>query len=72
MTRLLLARHGESKFNNTHQFAGQVDVGLTENGLRQAEKLRDRLAGEKIDVVYTSTLSRARVPAEIVRLTNAA
>ncbi len=61
-----MARHGESKFNNTHQFAGQVDVGLTDNGRRQAEKLRHRLAGEKIDTVYTSTLSRARATAEIV------
>jgi broad specificity phosphatase PhoE/GNAT superfamily N-acetyltransferase len=62
----LLARHGESKFNNTHQFAGQVDVGLTDNGCRQAENLRHRLAGEQIDAVYTSTLSRARTTAEIV------
>ena len=66
MTKLLLARHGESKFNNTHQFAGQVDIGLTDNGYQQAEKLCHRLAGEKIDAVYTSTLSRARTTAEIV------
>lgn len=63
---MLLARHGESKFNNTHQFAGQVDVGLTDNGCQQAGKLHERLAGEKIDAVYTSTLSRARTTAEIV------
>jgi len=66
LTRLLLARHGESKFNNTHQFAGQVDVMLTDNGRPQSEKLCHRLAGEKIDAVYTSTLSRARITAEIV------
>lgn len=66
MTRLLLARHGESEFNNTHRFAGFVDIGLTETGRRQAERLRDRLADEKIDVVYTSNLKRARTTAEIV------
>jgi alpha-ribazole phosphatase len=66
LTKLLLTRHGESKFNNTHQFAGQVDVGLTENGYRQVAKLRERLAGEKIDAVYSSNLERARTTAEIV------
>jgi broad specificity phosphatase PhoE/GNAT superfamily N-acetyltransferase len=66
MTKLLLARHGESEFNNTHRFAGIVDIGLTDTGRRQAERLRDRLAGEKIDAVYTSNLKRARTTAEIV------
>jgi alpha-ribazole phosphatase len=66
MTRLLLTRHGESEFNNTHRFAGIVDIGLTETGKHQAERLRDRLAGEKIDAVYTSNLKRARITAEII------
>jgi alpha-ribazole phosphatase len=66
MTRLLLVRHGESEFNNTHRFAGVVDIELTDNGRFQAERLRKRLASEKIDVVYTSSLKRARTTAEIV------
>jgi alpha-ribazole phosphatase len=66
LTRILLVRHGESEFNNTHRFAGHVDIGLTETGRRQVERLHDRLAGEKIDAVYCSDLRRARITAEIV------
>ncbi len=66
MTRLLLTRHGESEYNNTRRFAGFVDIGLTDTGRYQAERLRERLTAEKIDTVYTSNLKRARMTAEII------
>ena len=66
MTRLLLVRHGETEYNNTHRFAGQVDICLNERGLRQIELLRDRLTEEKIDAVYSSDLQRARITAETI------
>ncbi len=65
MTRLLLVRHGESEFNHAGRFAGFADVDLTEVGRRQVEKLRERIAGEKIDAVYSSDLRRAVRTAEI-------
>lgn len=65
MTRLLLVRHGESEYNSAQRFAGHIDVGLTDKGHRQAERLRDRLNGEKIDAVYCSDLQRARLTAEV-------
>jgi broad specificity phosphatase PhoE len=65
MTRLLLVRHGESEFNRARRFAGFIDVDLTEFGRRQVEKLRERLAGEKIDVAYSSDLKRALKTAEL-------
>ena len=64
MTRLLLVRHGESEYNSARRFAGHVDIGLTEGGLRQVERLRERLSGEKIDAVYCSDLRRAQLTAE--------
>lgn len=66
MTKLLLVRHGESEYNSARRFAGHVDVGLTENGRRQVERLRHRLADEKIDAVYSSDLKRARLTAEML------
>jgi len=66
MTKLLLVRHGESEFNHARRFAGFVDIDLTEDGCRQVEKLRERLAGEKIDAAYSSDLRRAIRTAEIV------
>lgn len=66
MTRILLVRHGESEYNSARRFAGHVDVGLTETGLRQVERLRQRLADEKIDAVYSSDLKRAQRTAEVL------
>lgn len=66
MSRLLLVRHGNTKLNNAKRFWGQTDVELNADGIRQAEKLRDRLATEKIDAAYSSNLSRARLTAEII------
>lgn len=66
MSRLLLVRHGNTKLNNAKRFWGQTDVELSTDGIRQAEKMRDRLADDKIDIVYSSTLSRARLTAEII------
>lgn len=66
MSRLILVRHGNTKLNSAQRFWGQTDVELSEDGVRQAGRLGDRLATEKIDVVYASNLSRALVTAEII------
>ena len=66
MSRLLLVRHGISEFNSTRRFAGNIDAEMNAAGYEQVEKLRDRLAGEKIDAVYSSDLKRAVATAEIV------
>ena len=51
--RLYLIRHGRqcSQLCN-------VNVDLAEEGFRQAELLGERLAGEKIEAVYSSHLRR--------------
>ncbi|MFH1382407.1 MAG: histidine phosphatase family protein [Chloroflexota bacterium] len=66
MTRLLLVRHGTSEYNSIRRFAGHSDIDLTPLGYKQAEKLRDRLAGEKIDIIYCSDLKRAAMTASII------
>ena len=66
MTRLLLVRHGISQFNVTRQFAGSSDVELNDEGYKQVESLRDRLADDHIDAVYSSDLQRAQVTADII------
>ncbi|MFC2003249.1 histidine phosphatase family protein [Chloroflexota bacterium] len=66
MSRLLLVRHGETRLNSTERYWGHTDVKLSATGLRQAERLRDLLATEKIDAAYSSNLSRARVTAETI------
>ncbi|MBA7686937.1 Phosphoserine phosphatase 1 [subsurface metagenome] len=66
MSKLLLVRHGNTKGNSAERFWGQTDVELSDAGRKQVEQLRDRLADEKIDVIYTSRLRRASVSAEII------
>lgn len=60
MTKLIIVRHGQSMANLNGTFAGQADVPLSPLGHRQAEELKDYLICQyKIDVIYSSTLSRA-------------
>ena len=66
MSRLLLSRHGDTKLNSRKRFWGQTDVELSDDGIRQAEQLRDHLAIENIGTVYASSLSRSLVTAEII------
>ena len=66
MTKLLLVRHGDTELNSAERYWGNTDVKLSQAGFRQAERLRDRLAAERIDAIYASDLSRAAMTAEII------
>lgn len=64
--RLLLARHGETEWNAAGRYQGQADPPLNQRGRRQASCLTARVAGRKIDAVYTSDLKRAQETAAIM------
>ena len=66
MPRMLLIRHGETERKSSERYWGATDVKLSDLGLEQAARLRDRLAAEEISAVYSSDLSRARVTAETI------
>lgn len=59
---LVLVRHGQSAaFLPGRPFPlmdGHGDPPLTEEGREQAERVGERLAGEGVDAIYVSTLSR--------------
>jgi broad specificity phosphatase PhoE len=66
VTTLLLVRHGETDWNAEGRLQGHTDRPLNEHGRRQATRLAEELADERIDAVYASDLARARETAEIV------
>ena len=58
MVRLYLMRHGETVDNVNRILQGQTDGRLNDNGLRMAEEASRRMAGEAIDVFFSSDLER--------------
>jgi len=52
--------------NSAEKLWGHTDVKLDALGLKQAERLRERLAVEKIDAIYSSNLERALVTAKTI------
>lgn len=63
--RLLLARHGQSVWNEVRRFQGALDVALSERGREQARALGEALRRFGPAVAYVSPMARARETAEI-------
>ncbi len=59
MTRVYFVRHGESESNLITQFAGSLDMPLTEKGRKQAALTAEFLKNIPFSAVYSSDLSRA-------------
>jgi 2,3-bisphosphoglycerate-dependent phosphoglycerate mutase len=72
MARLILVRHGQSVWNASNRFTGWTDVGLSEQGVEEAEEAGRQLAEIRIDIVHTSDLVRAQRTAEIIMRNNEA
>ena len=66
MTKIILARHGETEWNVAEIFRGRIDVELNETGLKQAELLGEYLSQTEIEAIYASPLKRALRTAEAI------
>ena len=65
---LIFVRHGQSVWNLENKFTGWVDVGLSENGVKEASNAGDLLINEKFipDICFTSFLKRSIDTADIL------
>jgi len=61
MYKLVLIRHGQSRWNEKKLFTGWTDIDLTERGINEAKEAGKRLkeAGFDFRYAYTSLLKRA-------------
>lgn len=65
LDQLFLIRHGETEWSKSGRHTSTTDLPLTAEGERTATSLKEKLAGEKFDLVLTSPRQRARRTAEL-------
>ncbi len=64
--RIILARHGETNWNKEGRIQGLSDLELNDTGRTQAEELAKALQKEKVAIIYSSPLKRARDTAQAI------
>jgi len=57
--KLILVRHGETRWNRENRVVGSADIGLNDEGRKQVKRLALALKGERVDAIYSSPLRRA-------------
>jgi len=68
MSSLILVRHGQSVWNLQNRFTGWVDVELSKNGIKEAQKSGDliKTLNLNFDLYFTSYLKRSIKTLEII------
>jgi len=66
MLELTLVRHGETDANRKNAFLGWTDPDLNQTGIRQAYLIKNKLADQPLNAVFTSPLKRAFQTAQII------
>lgn len=64
-TTIMLIRHGETEWNILGKFQGTTDIPLSDEGIRQAFLLKERLNND-FDYIFSSPLKRAYETAKIL------
>ena len=65
LTRLVLARHGETEWSRTGRHTGRTDIPLTDLGREEARRLANVLSGRSFSRVVSSPLVRATETARL-------
>ncbi|GGM06535.1 histidine phosphatase family protein [Micromonospora yangpuensis] len=68
MGEIMLIRHGETEWSASRRHTSYTDLGLTDNGVRQARALRAALAGHRFAAVLASPRARALRTADLAGL----
>jgi alpha-ribazole phosphatase len=65
-TRIHLIRHGQVVGHDQPRYNGQTDVALTDVGMEQYLRLKERFADLRISACYTSDLTRCATGADLI------
>ncbi len=63
---LYVVRHGETDWNKIQRLQGNKDISLNKNGIEQVKNIREEIKNYKIDLIFCSTLKRAKQTADII------
>lgn len=66
MTKIYVARHGETDWNKAGKLQGSTDIPLNESGKQQAVECGRFFQERAIQAIFTSPLKRASSTAEII------
>lgn len=64
--KLILVRHGETRWNRENRVVGHTGIALDSNGRRQVELLARKLENVGVSAIYSSPLKRARQTAAAI------
>ena len=65
--KIYIARHGKTEWNQAKIFQGWKNSNLTEEGIENAKKLKEKLRDVKFDYIYSSPLDRALDTAKYIK-----
>ena len=68
--KIYVMRHGKTKMNRDGVFNGRKDEDITEEGIEQAKKAGEIIKNINLDVIYCSTMVRAKHTCELVNINN--
>ena len=64
LSKIYIARHGETTWNEEGRIQGRSDPGLSSKGVSQSFALLNQLKDRPLSAIYTSTLQRSIVTAQ--------
>ena len=67
MLRIIIARHGESIWNQDSKFTGWTNIPLTDKGRMEAKKMALVMQAYKPSIIFTSVLQRSIETSTIIQ-----
>jgi broad specificity phosphatase PhoE len=67
MITLYITRHGETEWNTEKRMQGWLDSNLTENGIKNAISLGERLKETELTAIYSSSSGRTKATTNLIK-----